>query len=69
VQLTCGWSEKQANSCAVVECISKSSLGFVLYPPITYYWTVLLILDHSYLVGKLTGSEIADKKVSWFLRF
>jgi hypothetical protein len=35
-------------------------------PPITYYWTVPLILDHSYLVGKLTGSKIADRKVSEF---
>jgi hypothetical protein len=31
-----------------------------VYPPITYYWTVYLILDHSYLVGKLTSSKIAD---------
>jgi hypothetical protein len=23
-----------------------------VYPAITYYWTVPLILDHSYLVGK-----------------
>jgi hypothetical protein len=30
---------------------------------ITYYWTVLLILDHSYLVGKLTGLKIADTSV------
>jgi hypothetical protein len=28
--------------------------------PITYYWTVPLILDHSYLVGELTSSKIAD---------
>jgi hypothetical protein len=33
------------------------------YPPITYYWTVPLILDHSYLVGKLTSSKTADTKV------
>jgi hypothetical protein len=25
-----------------------------LFLPITYHWTVPLILDHSYLVGKLT---------------
>jgi hypothetical protein len=37
-----------------------------LYPPITYYWTVPLILDHSYLVGKLTRSKIADTKMSGF---
>jgi hypothetical protein len=30
------------------------------YPPTTYYWTVPLILEHSYLVGKLTSSKIAD---------
>jgi hypothetical protein len=36
------------------------------YHPITYYWTVPLILDHSYLVGKLTNSKIADTKVSGF---
>jgi hypothetical protein len=36
------------------------------YPPITYYWTVPLILDHSYLVGKLTSSQIADTNVSGF---
>jgi hypothetical protein len=38
------------------------------YPPITYYWTVLLILSHSYLVGKSTSSKIADTKVSGFYR-
>jgi hypothetical protein len=36
---------------------------FAKYPPITYYWTVSLILDRSYLVGKLTSSKIADRKV------
>jgi hypothetical protein len=30
------------------------------YPPITYYWTVPLILDHSYLVGNLTNLKIAE---------
>jgi hypothetical protein len=39
------------------------------YLPITYYWTVPLILDHSYLVGELTSSKIADTKVSGFSRF
>ncbi len=42
------------------------------YPPITYYWTGLLILDHSYLVGNLTISKIAETKAleplkSWHL--
>ncbi len=31
-------------------------------PPDTYYWTVPLILDHSYLVGNLTNSKIAETK-------
>ncbi len=29
---------------------------------ITYYWTGLLILDHSYLVGNLTNAKIAETK-------
>jgi hypothetical protein len=36
------------------------------YHLITYYWTVPLILDYSYLVGKLTTSKIADTKVAGF---
>jgi hypothetical protein len=39
------------------------------YPPITYYWTVPLILDHSYFVRKSTSSKIADTKVSGFYKF
>jgi hypothetical protein len=39
-----------------------------VYPPITYYWTVPLILDPSYLVENLTSSKIADTKVSGFSR-
>jgi hypothetical protein len=38
----------------------------VQYPSITYYWTVPIILDHSYLIEKLTSSKIADTKVSGF---
>jgi hypothetical protein len=38
----------------------------VIYPPITFYWTVFLILDHSYLVEKLTSSKFADTKLSGF---
>ncbi len=38
-------------------------LKVLRYHPITYYWTVPLILDHSFLVGKLTSSKIADTKV------
>jgi hypothetical protein len=37
----------------------------LMYPPITYYWTVPLILDHSYLVGKSTSSK-TDTKVPGF---
>ncbi len=37
-----------------------------MYPPITYCWTVPLILDHLYLVGNLTSSRIAHTKVSGF---
>jgi hypothetical protein len=51
VQFTFGWSSKQANSGAVVR-----------YLPIIYYWTGFLILDHSYLVGNLTNSKIAQTK-------
>ncbi len=36
------------------------------YLPITYYWTVPLILGHSYLVWILTSLKIADTKVSGF---
>jgi hypothetical protein len=47
---------------SVKDCMKLTGL----YPPITYYWTVPLILDHTYLVGKLTSSKIADTKVSGF---
>jgi hypothetical protein len=33
-----------------------------LVPPITYDWTGLQILDHSYLVGNLANSKIAETK-------
>jgi hypothetical protein len=29
---------------------------------ITYYWTGLVILDYSYLVGNFTNSKIAETK-------
>jgi hypothetical protein len=50
--------------CVIVS--SPQSIGALIHPPITYYWTVPLILDHSYLVGKSTSSKIADTKVSGF---
>jgi hypothetical protein len=36
------------------------------YPLITYYWSVPLILDHSYVVGKSTNLKVAERKVSGF---
>jgi hypothetical protein len=39
----------------------KKKDAFML-PPINYYWTGLLTLDHSYLVGNLTNSKIAGTK-------
>ncbi len=39
---------------------SKSNIND--YPPITYYWTGLLISDHSDIVGNLTNSKIAETK-------
>jgi hypothetical protein len=36
--------------------------GFDEYPTITYYWTGLLILDHSDIVGNLKNSKIAETK-------
>jgi hypothetical protein len=38
------------------------------YPPITDFWTGLLILDPSYLVGNLTNSKIAETKALESLR-
>jgi hypothetical protein len=32
------------------------------YPLIAYYWTGLLILDHSYPVGNLKISKTAERK-------
>jgi hypothetical protein len=42
---------------------------FQILPPDHCYWTVPLILDNSYIVGKLTNSKIADTKVSELWRF
>jgi hypothetical protein len=47
--------------------ISSKAIG--KYPLITYYWTSLLILDHSYLVGNLTNSKIAETRASEPLQF
>jgi hypothetical protein len=40
----------------------KKSKVLPEYPSITYYWTMPLLLDHSYLVGNLTNSKIAETK-------
>jgi hypothetical protein len=40
--------------------LSPKKLKPIEYPPITYYWTGLQILDHSYLVRNLTNSKIAE---------
>ncbi len=44
-------------------CFSNGLLSNFINPPITYYWTVHLILEHSYLVGNLTNSKIAEQKL------
>jgi hypothetical protein len=41
----------------------------IQYPPITYYWTRLLILYHSYLDGNLTNSKIAETKALYIFFF
>jgi hypothetical protein len=47
----------------IIERLSKKiNQKHMLYPSITYYWTVHLILDHSDLVGNLTNSKIAETK-------
>jgi hypothetical protein len=52
---------------ALYEPINRSKS--VYYPTITYYWTVPIILDHSYLVGNLTHSKIAETKAFEPLKF
>jgi hypothetical protein len=44
--------------------VISSTLFFNSYPSITYYWTGLLIWDHSYVVGNFTNSKIAETKPS-----
>ncbi len=51
------WGLNYCWSYTKVECCEIKQ-----YPLITYYWTSLLILDHSYLVGNLTISKIAETK-------
>jgi hypothetical protein len=49
--------------------VIRHSVDSDKYPVITYYWTVPLILDHSYLVGNLTNSKIAETKALEPLKF
>ncbi len=46
----------------IIEICSSPPYCFTEVPPITYYWTGLLILDHSYLVRNLTNSKVAETK-------
>jgi hypothetical protein len=46
----------------LTSCLNVDGIS-VDYAPITYYWTVPLILDHPYLDGKLTSSKLAYTKV------
>jgi hypothetical protein len=58
-------ADYRANRGSLLECVVVHSKK-VREIPISYYRKGLLILDHSYLVGKLTNSEIADTKVLGF---
>ncbi len=46
--------------------IVKTKFFLFFLPPNTYYWTVPLILDHSYLVGKLTSRNLLIQKCQDF---
>ncbi len=64
-QLQSDWSFIISLRCKQWSCSS-------LLPTITYYWTVPLILDHSYLLGNWTNSKIAETNAleplkSWHL--
>ncbi len=48
----------------MIEGTKDLNLKLSWYPPITYYWTVPLILHHSYPVGRLTSSKLETKLVS-----
>jgi hypothetical protein len=51
-----------SKSDAIVQYTCSNFPSSAYLPPITYYWTVPLILDHSYLVANLTNSKIAEAK-------
>ncbi len=48
----------------VLKVILRKFKRYIVYPPIAYYWTGVLILDRSYLVWNLTNSKIAERKAS-----
>ncbi len=57
------WAEKQSQPSLYLQGYEVRGIeGTYRYPTITYYWTVPLILDHSYLVGNLTNSKVPETK-------
>jgi hypothetical protein len=58
LSLTMAWGRIYLRTHKYMNLISPGPKNFI----ITYYWTGLLILDHSYLVGNLTNSKIAETK-------
>jgi hypothetical protein len=73
-----GWQHVQVNVYSLINTVKASNFrpygnfGLFLqdpYPPITYYWTGILILDHSYLVENLKISKIAESKALEPLKF
>jgi hypothetical protein len=57
---TTSWEDDGRKSSRVSSVNVNENRKFSIYDPITLYWTGLLILDHSYLVGNLTNSKIAE---------
>jgi hypothetical protein len=57
------FSKKETSGSITLHIIIKNcDQSCIVVPPITYYWTVPQILDHSYIVGNLTNSKIAETK-------
>jgi hypothetical protein len=59
------WKEKRWFKIVTKLTDKKTLPSYTLiqgFTPFTYDWTVTLILDHSYLVGNLTNSKIAETK-------
>jgi hypothetical protein len=74
-QLLCIGQHLIASKAAMKETMAHTTwLKIDKYSPITYYWTVSLILDHSYLVGNSTNPKIVETKAleplkSWHFCF